>query len=71
MMYFQSWRDFFSMGGYGFYVWLAYGLSFATLIILFLMNYRNQKQLLRQVRYQQQRELRLQQIKSQQAKDCQ
>ena len=27
-MFFQSWSDLIHMGGYGFYVWLSYGLSF-------------------------------------------
>ena len=26
-MFFQSWSDFINMGGYGFYVWLSYGIS--------------------------------------------
>ena len=27
MMQFHSWADFLAMGGYGFYVWTAYGIS--------------------------------------------
>lgn len=41
-MAFSSVADFFSMGGYGFYVWLSYGLSFASLIIL-IINTQNKK----------------------------
>lgn len=36
-MQFESFTDFINMGGYAFYVWLAYGVtatSLATLIIL-------------------------------------
>lgn len=32
-MSFDSWAEFFSMGGHGLYVWLAYG---ATLIVILL-----------------------------------
>ena len=33
-MFFQSWSDFINMGGYGFYVWLSYGISLVAMIIL-------------------------------------
>ncbi len=33
-MQFSDWDAFVAMGGYGFYVWSAYGLSVATGIIL-------------------------------------
>lgn len=35
-MAFTSMIDFFAMGGYGFYVWLAYGISFLVLILLLI-----------------------------------
>lgn len=41
-MAFSSVADFFSMGGYGFYVWLSYSISFLSLIIL-IINTRNKK----------------------------
>ena len=31
-MSFDSWREFFAMGGHGFYVWLSYGLSLAVVL---------------------------------------
>jgi heme exporter protein D len=31
---FETLQDFLNMGGYGFYVWLAYGLTFAVLVTL-------------------------------------
>lgn len=34
-MQFASLSEFFSMGGYGFFVWLAFGVSFAVLIGLY------------------------------------
>jgi heme exporter protein D len=41
-MAFNSIADFFSMGGYGFYVWLSYCVSFLSLIIL-IINTINRK----------------------------
>jgi len=29
---FDSWSDFFAMGGHGFYVWLSYALSLAVVL---------------------------------------
>ena len=34
-MQFASLSEFFAMGGYGFFVWLAFGVSFAVLIGLY------------------------------------
>ncbi|HEX5477729.1 MAG TPA: heme exporter protein CcmD [Burkholderiales bacterium] len=38
-MSWASWSDFFAMGGYGFYVWGAYGVTFILLLleIIFLL----------------------------------
>lgn len=41
-MAFASVADFFAMGGYAFYVWLSYAISFLSLIIL-LINTLNKK----------------------------
>ncbi|MDU8924648.1 heme exporter protein CcmD [Pasteurellaceae bacterium LIM206] len=59
-MFFQSWHDFFNMGGYGFYVWLAYGISFVILLWLTLSSYRGKRAVLNEIRREQQREQRLQ-----------
>ena len=32
--FFQTWQEFFNMGGYGFYVWLCYAITVVALIIL-------------------------------------
>ncbi|MEI6895888.1 MAG: heme exporter protein CcmD [Psychromonas sp.] len=37
-MAFDSVSEFFAMGGYGFYVWLAYGLTFLALTLLVVSN---------------------------------
>lgn len=33
-MVFDTFADFVAMGGYGFYVWISFGLSFFTLLVL-------------------------------------
>ncbi len=36
-MSFSSWSEFFHMGGYALYVWLAYGVTLAVLGVLVLI----------------------------------
>lgn len=59
-MFFESWSDFFHMGGYGFYVWLSYGISLAAIVILIIQSYRGKNAVLREVRREQAREQRVQ-----------
>ncbi|OOF59674.1 heme exporter protein CcmD [Rodentibacter myodis] len=60
-MFFQTWNDFFNMGGYGFYVWLAYSISFIAIIALAVQSVKQRKTVLRNVLREAQREARLQQ----------
>ena len=60
-MFFQSWSDFINMGGYGFYVWLSYGISFVAMIILAIPSVKGRKAVLKEVLREQQREARLNQ----------
>ena len=48
------------MGGYGCYVWLSYGISFAAIVILAIQSYRDKSAVLREVRREQAREQRVQ-----------
>lgn len=59
-MFFESWQDFLQMGGYGFYVWLSYGISFAAIVILAIQSYCDKSAVLREVRREQAREQRVQ-----------
>jgi len=44
MMYWQSWSDFFAMGGYALYVWGAYGVTALCIVIeLFALRSRRLK----------------------------
>ena len=61
-MFFQSWSDLIYMGGYGFYVWLSYGLSFIAIVALIIQSLMGKSAVLKSVKREQQRESRLQQV---------
>lgn len=61
-MFFQSWSDLIHMGGYGFYVWLSYGLSFIAIVALIIQSLIGKSAVLKSVKREQQRESRLQQV---------
>jgi len=42
-----SWSDFFSMGGFGFYVWGSYGISFVLLAGEVLMLWKRKRNIAR------------------------
>ncbi|QXO18167.1 MULTISPECIES: heme exporter protein CcmD [Vibrio] len=48
-MYFDSIGDFFAMGGYAGYVWSAFGITFVSLLILWVASVRRSRTLLKQV----------------------
>ncbi|XAW89032.1 heme exporter protein CcmD [Vibrio sp. CDRSL-10 TSBA] len=48
-MYFDSISDFFAMGGYAGYVWSAFGITFVSLLILWVASVRRSRTLLKQV----------------------
>ncbi|WP_109078226.1 heme exporter protein CcmD [Aggregatibacter kilianii] len=62
-MFFQSWSDFIDMGGYGFYVWLSYGLSLLAIVVLIVQSLAGKSAVLKSIKREQQREARLQQMK--------
>ncbi|EXI62368.1 hypothetical protein MHD_08550 [Mannheimia granulomatis] len=55
---FESISDFFAMGGYGFYVWLSYGVSFIAMGGLICLSRREYKAILAQVKKELAREER-------------
>ncbi|WP_032092315.1 MULTISPECIES: heme exporter protein CcmD [Pasteurellaceae] len=57
-MFFQSFDDFIHMGGYGFYVWLAYGISFIVILALIIQSIAGKRALFKDIKRQQQREQR-------------
>ena len=59
-MFFHTWSDFFNMGGYGFYVWLSYGISLVAIVALIVQTIKQHKTVLQSVLREAQREVRLQ-----------
>ena len=56
---FSSWPDFFAMGGYAFYVWLAVACTLIPLIGLVLHTFIQRHRLLEDIRQRQSRERRI------------
>lgn len=56
---FASWSDFFAMGGYAFYVWLAVAMTLLSLSVLVLHTLRQHRAILRDVARQRARETRM------------
>ncbi|UTP72619.1 heme exporter protein CcmD [Alteromonas sp. LMIT006] len=58
-MAFDSFADFIAMGGYGFFVWLSYGVSFLSIVLYIVYVKRQKRQLTQHVVAQQAREARI------------
>lgn len=58
-MAFESISDFIAMGGYGFYVWLSYGLTFLALITLVVNSIAKKNKILKNVEQRLSREQRI------------
>ena len=65
-MAFASLSDFIAMGGYSFYVWLAYGVSLLSVVFLVINTVSKRKKIFNQV---EQRLLREQRIKAAENKE--
>ena len=63
-MAFNSISEFLAMGGYGFYVWLAYGLSFLALTILVINSVIKKNKILKNVQQRLAREQRINKAKN-------
>ncbi|MBE2897190.1 heme exporter protein CcmD [Pasteurellaceae bacterium HPA106] len=61
--FFGSFADFIHMGGYGFYVWLCYGLTALCLLLLIVLTLIERKQLLRNIAKYHQRQAQQAQFK--------
>lgn len=61
---FSSWHDFFQMGGYAFYVWLAVSLTLLSLLLLIGHTCWQRRCLLKDVRQRQSRERRIRAAKT-------
>ncbi len=58
-MYFDTLGDFFAMGGYASYVWSAFGITFASMLILMFVSIRRGKALLEDVQAKVERQARI------------
>ena len=65
-MQFDSFSDFISMGGYGFYVWLSFGTCALILLGILFSSLRDKKQILASVEQQIARETRIKNSKQEQ-----
>ncbi|RTR36598.1 heme exporter protein CcmD [Shewanella canadensis] len=63
-MQFDSLADFFNMGGYAFYVWLAYGVTFLSIGMLVTHSLRQKRKVLVGISQKIQREERLKENRS-------
>lgn len=64
-MQFDSISAFLDMGGYGFYVWLSFGVSAALIITLIVSSLVGHKQVIKNIAMRQQREDKLRQVRKQ------
>lgn len=55
-MHFDSLNDFWAMGGHGFYVWLAYGLTFLIILANVIQPILRNRQLIKEQRQRLKRE---------------
>lgn len=60
-MHFQSFSEFLAMGGYGFFVWLSFGATYALLLALVVYSHLQQRQCLTQLADKLAREQRIKQ----------
>jgi len=58
-MAFDSIGEFLAMGGYGFYVWLAYALTFLALILVTVSSFLKRNKILKNVEQRLAREQRI------------
>lgn len=63
-MHFDSFSDFFAMGGYATYVWSAFGITFIAMILLLISSLRRKKQLLQEIRNRIDRQARIEAAKN-------
>lgn len=69
-MQFETVRAFFEMGGYGFYVWLSFGVSFAAMAGLVVETRISRKKLKQHVKAEQTRRRRIAQHKAEKAAEA-
>ena len=64
MIQFESLSEFLNMGGYAFYVWLSYGVTFGSLGTLLFLSLRQKRSVLLEISKKMEREDRLKETRS-------
>ena len=64
-MQFDSFSAFINMGGYGFYVWLSFGVATALLLVLIFSSILGHKKVIKSIAQRKQREDKLRQVRKQ------
>jgi len=59
-MQFESFSSFLAMGGYAFYVWMSFGVTFGAMLLFVIVSYRQHRSLLKHVIKEQERQIRIQ-----------
>ncbi|WP_159818243.1 heme exporter protein CcmD [Colwellia sp. 20A7] len=67
-MQFDSFSAFLEMGGYGFYVWLSFGISAVLILALIYNSIYGHKQVIKNIAIRQQRENKLRELRAQRNK---
>jgi heme exporter protein D len=67
-MQFDSFSAFIDMGGYGFYVWLSYGVAVILLLMLIISSITGHKHVIKNIAQRKQREDKLRQVRKQRQK---
>lgn len=58
-MQFESFSDFLHMGGYGFYVWLSFGITLIAMVIISVHSHTQHRRLLKDVLREKARQQRI------------
>ncbi len=62
-MHFDSFSEFLAMGGYADYVWAAFGITFGSLALLFVLSRRSSNAVLKEVQNKMDRQARIEAAK--------
>lgn len=62
-MHFETWSDFFAMGGYASYVWGGFGITYLSMAVLWFLSINRSKTLMQEVRNKIKRQERIEAAK--------
>lgn len=68
-MQFESFSDFIHMGGYAFYVWLSFAVTFGAMALVAVQSYVKHRALLKAVMVEQERKARIKKARQQASDD--